>query len=190
MLFARPNVLWALLLPAPLLWFLQISADRNAARPSDVRPRTTLSPGIRHLDRGERIARTALAFRGGRYVFGGNGPHGFDCSGLTQAICRQIGLVLQRTAAEQFTRGLPVSFEHLAPGDLVFFRNTYKRGISHVGIYIGEGRFVHAANREKGIIVSSLFEPYYARRLAGARRMVTAPNTSTGRSAAPKHSRE
>lgn len=112
---------------------------------------------------------------------GGSGPRSFDCSGLTQAICKQLGVVLRRTAAEQFHHGTPVSFEALAPGDLVFFRNTYKSGISHVGIYVGEGRFVHAANPHKGIIVSSLFEPYYAHRLAGARRV--APSSDAGRTA-------
>ncbi len=171
----RPNALWVFLLMSPLLWYLRIAPDSPPRVQPSASTQTSVYGGDRHLDRGERIARAALAYRGGRYAFGGRGPRAFDCSGLTQAICLQLGVVLQRTAAEQFTHGVPVPFERLAPGDLVFFRNTYKQGISHVGIYVGDGRFVHAANRKEGIIVSSLYEPYYAHRLAGARRMVPPP---------------
>lgn len=126
------------------------------------------SPSVRHSTRGEYLARTALGFRGRRYRSGGTGGRGFDCSGLAQTVCRKWGLMLPRTSTEQFRKGTHVSKADLQPGDLVFFGRS---GVSHVGIFIGEGKFVHAANHRKGVIVSKLSESYYANRFAGARRL-------------------
>ena len=123
------------------------------------------------MSRGESVAREALSYRGGRYRWGGTTSRGFDCSGLTQTVCRNWGLMLPRTSIEQFQQGKPIPKDQLQPGDLVFFKNTYRKGISHVGIYIGEGNFLHAASTSKGIIVTSLSEPHYANRYAGARRI-------------------
>ena len=94
-----------------------------------------------------------------------------DCSGLIKLVMKKWGTVLPHTAVSQFTKGRAITKENLAEGDLVFFKNTYKKGISHVGIFIGEGKFVHAANERKGVIVTALTEPYYAHRFAGARRL-------------------
>src|SRR5262249_44539830 len=105
----------------------------------------------RHLSRGESMARTALAYRGAPYRFGSRSG-GFDCSGLIQTICAKYGIYLPRASNAQFNVGKPVPKDQLQPGDLVFFQNTYKRGISHVGIYIGEGQFLHAAGSRKGVI--------------------------------------
>ncbi len=124
-----------------------------------------------HISRGENIARTALAYRGVPYRFGGRSPQsGFDCSGLVQAVCAKWGLYLPRVAGAQFTKGTAVKPADLQPGDLVFFQGTYKRGISHVGIYIGENQFVHAAGHGKGVRISSLSDTYNQRHWAGARR--------------------
>jgi len=121
--------------------------------------------------RGENIARTALAYRGVPYRFGGRSAQsGFDCSGLVQAVCAKWGIYLPRVAGAQFGKGTPVKPDALRPGDLVFFQGTYKRGLSHVGIYIGEGKFVHAAGRGKGVMISSLSDPYHHKHWAGARR--------------------
>ena len=124
------------------------------------------------------VAHEAMAWLGTPYRRGGASRHGIDCSGLTGAVFARRGIDLPRTAAEQFTQGLPVGPDGMRPGDLVFFRNTYKRGISHVGIYVGEGRFVHAAGRRQGVIVSDLARPYYQLRFAGARRVATPPGES------------
>jgi cell wall-associated NlpC family hydrolase len=124
------------------------------------------------------VAHEALAWLGTPYRRGGASRHGIDCSGLTGAVFARRGIDLPRTAAEQFTQGLSVGPDEMRPGDLVFFRNTYKRGISHVGIYVGEGRFVHAAGRRQGVIVSDLARPYYQLRYAGARRVATPPGDS------------
>ncbi|MFN3995960.1 MAG: C40 family peptidase, partial [bacterium] len=102
---------------------------------------------------------------------GATGPNAFDCSGLVQWAFKKVGVNLPRTADMQFRVGRTVSKYQLQPGDLIFFANTYCPGISHVGIYIGGGRFVHAANSRKGVIVSSLSESYWAQHYAGAKRV-------------------
>ncbi|HWQ43394.1 MAG TPA: NlpC/P60 family protein [Desulfosporosinus sp.] len=109
----------------------------------------------------------ALSLVGAPYVFGGTSRKGFDCSGYTQYVFKGSSVSLPRTAAEQFKVGSSVSRKQLQSGDLVFF-HTYTSGASHVGIYIGGGRFAHASN--SGVSVSSLDESYYAGRYLGARR--------------------
>ena len=117
----------------------------------------------------------AYAFRGTRYVMGGTSRSGFDCSGFVRYILGATdGVALPRTATEQYIHGTPISNTDLQPGDLVFFKNTYKRGISHVGIYAGGGKFIHAANAHKGVRMDSLGEGYYVAHYAGARRVLPA----------------
>jgi cell wall-associated NlpC family hydrolase len=125
----------------------------------------------RHLSRGDQLARSALTYRGAPYRFGGTTRNGFDCSGLVQAVCAKWGIYLPRAANAQFNTGTPVPKEKLQPGDLVFFANTYKSGISHVGIYIGEGEFIHAAGSGKGVVVSRLEDDYHKKHYAGARHL-------------------
>lgn len=113
----------------------------------------------------------ALSWIGVRYQFGGEDENkGFDCAGLVRRAFSSIRK-LPRTAASQFREGLFVTREELQPGDLVFFKNTYKRGISHVGIYIGDGRFVHAASSRRAVVVDRLDSTYYRTRFAGGRRV-------------------
>jgi cell wall-associated NlpC family hydrolase len=123
----------------------------------------------------KRLVEQAMTYLGTPYRLGGTTRRGLDCSGLVGAVYGEQGLELPRTAAQQFAEGVAVATADLRPGDLVFFRDTYKRGISHVGIYIGDGRFLHAAGRRHGVIVSELSRPYYRSRYAGARRPATEP---------------
>ena len=117
----------------------------------------------------------AYAFRGTRYVMGGTSRSGFDCSGFVRYILGATdGVALPRTATEQYYHGAPIPDGQLQPGDLVFFKNTYKRGISHVGIYAGAGKFIHAANAHKGVRMDSLADGYYVAHYAGARRVLPA----------------
>jgi cell wall-associated NlpC family hydrolase len=120
----------------------------------------------------------AMTYLGTPYRMGGTSRRGLDCSGLVGAVYGEQGMDLPRTAAEQFHEGAPVAESDLRPGDLVFFHDTYKRGISHVGIYIGDGRFLHAAGRRHGVIVSELSRPYYHLRFAGARRPAAEPGAA------------
>jgi cell wall-associated NlpC family hydrolase len=115
------------------------------------------------------IVSRALSLQGTAYVFGGTSKSGFDCSGFTKYVYAGSGISLPRTSFDQFASGTPVSMDNLQPGDLVFF-STYAKGASHVGIYIGGGRFVHASNPSSGVKVSSLSESFYASRYLGARR--------------------
>jgi cell wall-associated NlpC family hydrolase len=126
----------------------------------------------------KRLVEQAMTYLGTPYRRGGTTRRGVDCSGLVGAVYGEQGLDLPRTAAQQFAEGFAVAASDLRPGDLVFFRDTYKRGISHVGIYIGDGRFLHAAGRRHGVIVSELSRTYYRIRYAGARRPVVAPEVA------------
>lgn len=118
----------------------------------------------------------ALSWIGVKYRFGGQDEvRGFDCAGLVRRAFSTLAVDLPRTAAAQFRHGCIVPREELQPGDLVFFRNTYKRGISHVGIYIGGGEFVHAASRRRSVVVDRLDSPYFDTRFAGGRRVAVMP---------------
>jgi len=119
------------------------------------------------------FVRVARRYRGTPYVWGGESAQGFDCSGFIMRVMRDLGYrALPHSAAEQFNYGLPVAREALKPGDIVFFANTYKRGVSHVGIYLGGRQFIHAANSRVGTIVSSIDEPKWIEHYAGARRLL------------------
>ncbi len=120
---------------------------------------------------GRRIVNTAHQYLGVPYVFGGNSPRtGLDCSAYVKLVYSQVGIELPRTADAQYTRGTPVSVTDLIPGDAVFFQ-TYAPGASHVGIYIGDGNFIHASS-SRGVTVSSLSAAYYSSHYLGARRMI------------------
>ena len=116
-----------------------------------------------------RLLNIALRFGGVPYVWGGETPTGFDCSGFVQYVFRQIGINLPRTADVQYELGRKVLQSELQPGDLVFFE-TYEPGASHDGIYVGEGKFI-AANSGTGVAVVSLADPYWSARYLGARRL-------------------
>ncbi len=101
------------------------------------------------------------------YVFGGSNPRiGLDCSSFTMYVYRKLGIDLPRTARAQFNVGMPVDIKHLKVGDLVFFR-TYARYPSHVGIYIGNGKFIHFSSMYHGLAISSLNSRYFSRRFVG-----------------------
>ena len=119
----------------------------------------------------DELISSAMGFIGVAYRFGGTSPTGFDCSGFMQYIFRKAFAVnLPRTSAEQANVGIPVSRSELRPGDMVFFR-THGRRISHVGMYIGNDRFIHAPRTGKRIEITSLSGKYWNARYATARRV-------------------
>lgn len=120
--------------------------------------------------KGSEIVAYSKKFYGVPYVSGGSTPSGFDCSGFTSYVYRQFGVSLPRTASGQATVGTTVSKNELLPGDLVFF-NTYG-GISHVGIYIGGGEFIHATVPGDVVRTSSLNSAYYTRTYVTAKRII------------------
>lgn len=120
----------------------------------------------------DEIIRTALTYRGVRYRYGGMSSRGVDCSGLVARVMQLHGIELPHNAAALFERGRHVARDQLAAGDLVFFRTTSSRRISHVGIYLGDGKFLHASSARGRVRTDSLESGYYARKYAGARRIV------------------
>lgn len=110
---------------------------------------------------GENIAATALNYLGCNYSYGAKGPNYFDCSGLVQYVMEQCGYEVGRTASAQKQNGKEIDRKNLLPGDIVLFRDTYTSSYSHSGIYIGNNKFIHAANYQDGVIISSLNEHYY-----------------------------
>ena len=120
---------------------------------------------------GSEVAIRAISLLGAPYVYGGKGPTTFDCSGLVQFIYGEIGIDVPRTAAEQYRAAAPVRLDDIEPGDLLFFRTSGKR-ISHVAIYAGAGRFIHAPKTGRSIELRALDDDYYRPRLAGAGRLL------------------
>ena len=116
------------------------------------------------------IIATAKQYIGVPYVWGGSTPSGFDCSGFVQYVFAKHGITLPRTSAQQYTAGTWVSKSNLQPGDLVFY-NTSGSGVSHLGIYIGNGQFIHASS-SKGVMISEMSNSYWSARYYGARRVL------------------
>jgi NlpC/P60 family len=120
---------------------------------------------------GEQIVNFALQFQGYPYVYAGEGPYAFDCSGFTMFVIRNtLGIDVPHDMLVQYQMGREVGRDELQPGDLVFFANTFRPGMSHNGIYIGGGQFVHAETESSGVRISDLNEDYYRDRWYGAVR--------------------
>jgi len=119
---------------------------------------------------GSDVAELAQDYVGSRYVWGGTSPAGFDCTGFVQFVYSQFGINLPHNEAGQLASGPQVSADELQPGDVLVFTNTYRRGLSHVGIYLGEGQFVHAVDERHGVTVSTLWDGYWSPRFVGGSR--------------------
>jgi cell wall-associated NlpC family hydrolase len=122
---------------------------------------------------GRKVVRVAQKYKGAKYKSGGASPKGFDCSGFTWYVYKKSAdMDISRGVKEQWRRGRSVARGKLQPGDLVFFKNTFERGLSHVGIYIRRDTFIHAENEKTGVVISSLESAYYSKHYAGARRLL------------------
>ena len=118
------------------------------------------------------ILELAQAQLGVPYVYGGASPSGFDCSGLVYYCFTKNGYSMNRTASGQYRQGTDVAKEDLQPGDLVFFASTGGWYIGHVGIYLGDGEFIHASSGGRRIMVNKLSETYWTKYYYGARRLI------------------
>jgi cell wall-associated NlpC family hydrolase len=117
--------------------------------------------------RRESIVNTAKKYLGARYRRGGNSPSGFDCSGYVRYVFDKNGISLPRSAARQFDAGRKIEYEEMKPGDLLFFMID-KQTVSHVAIYIGKNRFIHAPSNGKSVSYSSMHERYWQESYAGS----------------------
>lgn len=155
-----------------LLLLLAVSAQAEETDYDDATGRTAEHRRTEVRDARAEIAAHALSFLGVPYVYGGTSPReGFDCSGLVVYLFQNVAsLALPRTAAEIRRHGRVISRKELAVGDLLFF-NTRGWAFSHVGIYLGQGRFVHAPNERGYVRIERLNIPYWQMRFNGARRM-------------------
>lgn len=141
--------------------------DIDSDRPVDLAKNLEASHAINSLKK------SAYSFLGARYRFGGSSRNALDCSSFTQQVFRDQKISLPRTAREQFHVGNEVVRGDLRKGDLVFFQ-TYARFPSHVGIYLGDRKMIHASSRDHRVVISSMDTPYYLARYLGARRMTNA----------------
>lgn len=113
-----------------------------------------------------KVAKTKLGIK---YVWGGNGLRGFDCSGFTQKVFAQNGIYIPRNSWKQAKVGKKISKNRLRKGDLIFFNSKHHKGVNHVGIYLGHGKFIHASRFHKKIVISKFRE--YRRYFKWGRRL-------------------
>ena len=161
------NILLALLLGKVLGTSNTSTTDIPSALGAAMSPKTAES----NSTKGTEIIKNAQKYMGVPYVWGGDTPTGWDCSGYTQYVMKESGITIPRTAAEQYATGSAINKNDLKIGDLVFF-TTYKAGASHVGFYMGDGKFIHASSAAKQVTINSLSEDYYTQHYIGARRYI------------------
>lgn len=142
-----------------------ISADYVSVRPEDIASRGDYSAG-------QRVVAMAKRYLGVPYVYGGSSPSGFDCSGFTSFVYRQLGYSINRTADAQLANGVAVSRNELRPGDLVMFKRPGNSTVHHVGIYVGDGMMIHAPQTGDVVKYTNINTGYYNSVYYAARRIV------------------
>lgn len=141
------------------------SANSESAKISQVATGSSTSGG-------NNVVSYAKTLLGSPYVYGTNGPKSFDCSGFVQYVYKHCGYSISRSSQSQASEGTEVSKSNLQPGDVLIFKNTGGTRIGHVGIYIGDGQFIHASNPKTGVKISSLSSGSYVKRYVTARRII------------------
>ncbi len=147
---------------------------------SQTRQQTITQPSVKgiaaqnldnkHLNIGKKIANLAKSQVGNPYRYGGASPKGFDCSGLVYYTHGKLGIHTPRTSHQQYRIARPIRLVQLESGDVVFF-NLGNKKISHVGIYIGKGQFVHAPNTGRKVSTNKLSDPFWKTRIVGGGRL-------------------
>lgn len=146
----------------------------KASSPKSSSPRSAMRVASNTNYAKTSLIDTAKSNLGIRYSWGGTSRGGFDCSGFVGWVYARHGVKLPRTSIQQSTYGHAIAKENLEKGDLVFFKTTRGNRVSHVGIYIGGGQFIHASSGSGRVVISGLGEGYYSKRYAGARRVTGA----------------
>lgn len=150
-----------------IIGFLLLALLSGCASPSRDHSRATeRTPLERHP---VSVVDTALGQLNSPYRYGGHTPRGFDCSGLVYYAHLRNGIAIPRTTRDQHRDATPVALNKLSPGDLLFFRES-RRKPTHVGLYVGDGRFIHASTSEQSVTLSRLSNPYWRDHLLGAGR--------------------
>lgn len=155
--------LWPLSLVVIVFWLAMGCGSAPVRSDSPAPPR---NPPLK----GEEIVSVAKSLLGMPYRYGGTTPRGFDCSGLVYYTHQQVGIAVPRSAGKQYAARRPLRLAQLRPGDLLFFRVSRRR-ISHVGIYTGSHRFIHAPSSGKRVSYSSLQNPYWKKHFVAAGRL-------------------
>src|SRR5439155_23795021 len=132
----------------------------TAPKPAPARAPEPAAPELAVGGGGGTIVANAMKYVGYRYVFGGTSPAGFDCSGFVYYIHNHSGAPVGRGMWQQYNGGAHIPMSSLQPGDTLFFANTYMPGLSHDGIYIGGGQFIHASDERTGVTISSMYTGY------------------------------
>ena len=130
---------------------------------------------IVEISKESEIISTAIAFLDTKYIWAANGPTAFDCSGFTKYVFKENGVTLPRYSGNQAKVGKPISYKELHVGDLVFFNTEkkYKQKVNHVGIYIGDNKFIHASSAKKKVVITSFKEkPFYKKRFLWGQRVI------------------
>jgi len=149
-----------------------VTVQTQRANVSVTAAEVTEEPVAATSSQGQQMVDFAMQFLGQPYVWAGNTPGGFDCSGLTQYVVQNVlGYDIGHGTAGQTAYGTSVGWGEWQPGDLIFFQNTYEAGISHVGIYIGDGQMIHAENYSTGVTISDVYSDYYSSHYYGAFRL-------------------
>ncbi|WP_164908520.1 C40 family peptidase [Halobacillus litoralis] len=120
---------------------------------------------------GDEVIQRAKKHLGTPYEWSGESPHGFDCSGFTYYVMEKVGINLSRGSYDQYKQGTSIAASNLQKGDLVFFSGTHKKGISHVGFYIGDGKMI-SATKSRGVAVDPVFSGYWGDKYTGAKRFL------------------
>lgn len=153
--------------PAPPKAPDDVKQDKKADAPKKAAPAKNANSS-----KGQQLADFAKKQLGKPYVYGGAGPDTFDCSGLTSFAAKHFGITIPRTASEQAKAGKAVDKKDLQAGDLVYFQNPGESSIGHIGMYVGDGKYVHAPKPGDNVKIGSLTDSYASKTYRGARRVV------------------
>lgn len=145
---------------------------KTAPKPAPAAPQAATPVSRSGNNAARLVVKTAYDLLGSSYAYGAGGPTSFDCSGFSRYVYKKAGYDLPHLASDQFNYGVKVNRNQLAPGDLLFFSYYGQSGIDHVGIYVGDGMFIHASSSKKKVVETSINNSYYVANYQGATRLI------------------